>query len=114
QDVFTPLGVRIQWARALKPAVPTEIGGALPAKVWPDEVQFLIYPSGSLQIGRGEEVNLGVIHDSAKFQTNDYTALFSEECVALVNRSVDTRAVTVPICPSGATGAQTVLTCPAA
>ncbi|MFZ4160442.1 major capsid protein [Streptomyces griseoincarnatus] len=114
QDVFSPLGVRIQWARNLMPAVPADIGGATPATAWPDEIQFLIYPSGSLQIGRGEEVNLGVIHDSAKFVTNDYTALFSEECVALIDRSVDTRAVTVPVCPDGATGAQAPLTCPAA
>jgi hypothetical protein len=114
QDVFSPLGVRIQWARALSPAVPTEIGGATPAVDWPATVQFLIYPSGQLQIGRGEEVNLGVIHDSNKFVTNDYTALFSEECIALVDRSVDTRVVTVPVCPSGATGAQEPMTCPAA
>ncbi len=114
QDVFSPLGVRIQWARNLAPAVPTDIGAATPATAWPDEIQFLIYPSGQLQIGRGEEVNLGVIHDSTKFSTNDYTALFSEECVGLVDRSVDTRIVTVPVCPSGETGGQTVLACPAA
>ncbi|MCY0957734.1 major capsid protein [Streptomyces sp. H27-H5] len=114
QDLFTPLGVRIQWARGLAPAVPTDIGGLVPAADWPAAVNFLIYPSGQLQIGRGEEVNLGVIHDSSKFVTNDYTALFSEECVTLVDRSVDTRIVTVPVCPSGATGAQTVMTCPAA
>ncbi|MFF4391447.1 major capsid protein [Streptomyces sp. NPDC001552] len=114
QELFTPLGVRIQWARGLAPAVPTEIGGLVPAVDWPATLQFLIYPSGTLQIGRGEEVNLGVIHDSTKFSTNDYTALFAEECVALVDRSVDTRVVTVPICPSGQTGAQTLVTCPAA
>ncbi|MTE20286.1 major capsid protein [Streptomyces sp. TRM43335] len=111
QDVFSPLGVRIQWARGLTPAVPTDIGGPTPAAEWPEQIQFLIYPSGSLQIGRGEEINLGAIHDSTKFQTNDYTALFAEECVALVDRSVDTRIVTVPVCPSGETGAQSVLTC---
>ncbi|MFD3848178.1 major capsid protein [Streptomyces microflavus] len=114
QQLFSPLGVRIQWARGLQPAVPTDIGGPTPAIDWPSQVQFLIYPAGQLQIGRGEEVNLGVIHDSTKFSTNDYTALFAEECVALVNRSVDTRLVTVPVCPSGETGAQTLLTCPAA
>lgn len=113
QDLFTPLGVRIQWARGLGPAVPTDIGGAAPALVWPAQVNFLMYPAGSLQIGRGAEINLGVIHDSTKFSTNDYTALFSEECDALVDRSVDTRIVTVPVCPSGETGAQTLLTCPA-
>ncbi|MFB8402204.1 major capsid protein [Streptomyces sp. NPDC055912] len=114
QALFTPLGVRIQWARGLAPAVPTDIGATTPATDWPATLQFLIYPAGSLVIGRGEEVNLGVIHDSTKFQTNDFTALFAEECVALVNRSVDTRRVTVPVCPTGATGAQAALTCPIA
>lgn len=111
QALFTELGVRVQWARGLSPAVPTDIGGATPVTNWPDAVQMLIYPAGSLQIGRGEEVNLGVIHDSTKFSKNDYTALFAEECVALVNRSVDTRRVTVPVCPSGETGAQTDVVC---
>lgn len=118
QNAFSTLGVRVQWARGLAPTpttgVPTEIGGPNPATGWPAELSFLMYPSGSLQIGRGEEVNLGVIHDSTKFVTNDYTALFAEECVALVNRSVDTRLVTVPVCPTGATGAQTELACPIA
>ncbi|MFF4292096.1 major capsid protein [Streptomyces vinaceus] len=114
QAVFTPLGVRIQWARGLAPGVPAEIGGATPATDWPTTVNFLIYPAGQLQIGRGAEVNLGVVHDSTKFVTNDFTATFSEECVALIDRSVDTRFVTVPVCPSGATGAQTTVTCPAA
>ncbi|MFE3146572.1 major capsid protein [Streptomyces sp. NPDC059218] len=111
QDLFTPLGVRIQWARGLKPAVPTEIGGQTPATVWPETVKFLMYPAGSLQIGRGEEVNLGAIHDSTKFKTNDFTALFTEECSTLIDRSVDTRLVTVPVCPSGETGAQTLMVC---
>ncbi|PWI06523.1 cell wall protein [Streptomyces sp. NWU339] len=111
QDLFTPLGVRIQWARGLSPAVPTDIGAPDPATDWPTEVNFLIYPAGSIVIGRGEEVNLGVIHDSTKFVTNDYTAIFAEECIALVDRSVDTRVVTVPVCPTGETGAQTLIAC---
>ncbi|MGC0418403.1 major capsid protein [Embleya sp. AB8] len=114
QNLFAPLGVRVQWARGLPPGVPTDIGTTAPALDWPATLQFLIYPAGSLQVGRGEEVNLGVIHDSTKFRTNDYTALFAEECVALVDRSVDTRRVTVPICPSGVTGGQTALACPSA
>ncbi|MBA0053433.1 cell wall protein [Streptomyces sp. AJS327] len=113
QDLFTPLGVMIQWARGIGPAVPTDIGGATPAVNWPELLRFLIYPAGQLQIGRGEEVNLGVVHDSTKFSTNDYTALFAEECVGLVDRSVDTRIVTVPVCPSGESGAQSLISCDA-
>jgi hypothetical protein len=104
----------MQFARGLAPAVPTDIGGPTPAPDWPAQLRFLIYPAGQIQIGRGEEVNLGVIHDSTKFSTNDYTALFVEECVAIVSRSVDTRIVTVPVCPTGETGGQTVLACPIA
>lgn len=114
QALFSPLGVSIQWARGLTPAVPANIGGAAPALVWPSAVKFLLYPAGSLQLGRGAEVNLGVVHDSNKFSKNDYTATFSEECTALVDRSVETRLVTVPVCPDGSTGLQKPLTCPAA
>lgn len=121
QALFTPLGVSIQWARgitsdlpAATPPVSNGIGGPTPATVWPDQVQFLMYPAGQVQIGRGAEVDLGVIHDSTKFTVNDYTAAFTEECVALVNRSSDTRLVTVPTCADGTTGAQPTLTCPVA
>lgn len=113
-DLFATLGVRIQWARGLGPAVPTDIGGTTPATAWPAELQFLIYVAGSLQAGRGGEISLGVIHDSTKFATNDYTALFSEECVALVNRGPDLRLVTMPICPNGATAAPVEAACPIA
>ncbi|MFI1954808.1 major capsid protein [Streptomyces xinghaiensis] len=113
QDTFSKLGVRVQFARGLNPAVPDEIGGLTPATAFPGQIRFLIYPAGSLVIGRGEEVNLGVIHDSTKFRFNDYTALFAEECTALVDRSVDTRLVTVPVCPDGATGAQLEMVCAA-
>jgi hypothetical protein len=113
QDTFTKLGVRVQFARGLNPAVPDEIGGATPAQAFPSTIKFLMYPAGSLVIGRGEEVNLGVIHDSTKFRFNDFTAIFAEECSALVDRSVDTRLVTVPVCPDGATGAQLEMLCAA-
>src|SRR5690606_2391310 len=90
-DLFATLGVGIQWARGLGPAVPEEIGGQAPAGNWPEQINMLMYVAGSLQIGRGGEISLGVIHDSAKFATNDYTALFSEECTALINRGPDLR-----------------------
>lgn len=112
QDLFRTLGVRVQFARGIGPAVPDEIGGEDPATQWPAEIQFVIYPAGSVQIGRGESVDLGVVHDSARFRTNDYTALFAETCVALIQR-MEARAVTVPVCPDGATGAQLEMVCAA-
>lgn len=113
-NAFAKLGVSIQWARGLTPAVPTDIGGATPAADWPAEIPFLIYPAGTFQAGRGGEISLGVIHDSAKFQTNDFTALFTEECSALIVRNEEARIVTVPVCPDGRTGEQIGITCPIA
>lgn len=95
---FAQLGISIQWARGLTPAVPTEIGGPTPATDWPASVPFLIYPAGTFEAGRGGEISLGVIHDSTKFQTNDFTALFTEECSALIARNNEARVVTVPVC----------------
>ncbi|MFE4329627.1 major capsid protein [Streptomyces sp. NPDC056831] len=113
-NLFATLGVGIQWARGLGPAVPAVIGAQTPALTWPEKIDMLIYVAGSLQIGRGGEISLGVVHDSSKFQTNDYTAIFSEECTALINRGPDLRYVTLPICPNGATAAQIDAACPAA
>lgn len=113
-QAFAQIGISIQWARGLNPAVPTQIGGQTPAETWPDSIPFLMYPAGTFEAGRGGEISLGVIHDSSKFSTNDYTALFSEECVALIARNSEARIVTVPVCPDGRTGEQLGIDCPIA
>ncbi|KQW11427.1 major capsid protein [Streptomyces sp. Root369] len=113
-NAFAELGISVQWARGLNPAVPTEIGGPTPATDWPTSIPFLIYPAGTFEAGRGGEISLGVIHDSTKFSVNDYTALFTEECSALITRNSEARVVTVPVCPDGRTGEQLGVTCPIA
>lgn len=102
---FAELGVRVQFARGLAPDVPTNIGGAVPATAWPADVEFLIYPAGNFQIGRGPEVNLGVIIDSTTVATND-EKIFSEEAVVLIDRLGLARRVTVTVCADGAVGAR--------
>jgi hypothetical protein len=112
QAAFSDLGVRIQFARGLAPDVPTNIGGAVPATAWPADVEFLIYPAGNFQIGRGPEVNLGVIIDSVTVATND-EKIFSEEAVVLIDRMGLARRVTVTVCANGEVGARTAVeVCP--
>lgn len=109
---FAQLGVSIQFARGLAPDVPTNIGNATPATAWPADVEFLIYPAGNFQIGRGPEVNLGVIIDSVTVATND-EKIFSEEAVVLIDRMGLARRVTVTVCASGEVGARNAVdTCP--
>ena len=108
QRAFDNLGVRIQWARGLAPDVPTNIGGPTAATTWPTDLEFLIYPAGNFQIGRGPEVNLGVIIDSVTAATND-EKLFSEEAVVLIDRMGLARRVTVSVCANGEVGARNTL-----
>lgn len=114
QNAFRSLGVRVQFARGLTPDVPTNIGGPTAATAWPADLEFLIYPAGTFQIGRGAEVNLGVIYSPELFQTNDFSALFSEECAALAVRNAFSRRVTVAVCASGAVGPRATPVCPVA
>jgi hypothetical protein len=114
EEAFATIGVRVQFARGLAPDVPTNIGNATPAVAWPADMEFLIYPAGSLQIGRGPEINLGAIYDSTKFTTNDYTALFSEEGIVFVDRLGLSRRVTVTVCANGAVGPRAAAVCPIA
>lgn len=112
QDAFSTIGVKVQWARGLTPDVPTNIGGPVAAVAWPADMEFLIYPTGTFVIGRGPTVDLGVIYDSSKFTTNDYTALFTEEAAMLAMRGVESRRVTVTVCPNGAVGPNAASVCP--
>lgn len=107
QAAFAKLGVSVQWARGLAPAVPTDIGGTDLATTWPGSVEFMIYPSGNYQLGRGPEVNLGVIIDSVTVATND-EKIFSEEAVMLIDRLGLARLVTVDVCPDGSVGGRNV------
>jgi hypothetical protein len=105
QSAFSQLGVRVQFARGLAPDVPANIGNATAAVQWPTDVEFLIYPSGNFQLGRGPEINLGVIIDSTTVSTNDQK-IFSEEGVMLIDRLGLSRRVTVAVCASGQIGPQ--------
>ena len=113
EGAFNRLGVRVQFARGLAPDVPTDIGGPTPATDWPADISFLIYPSGNFQLGRGPEVNLGVIIDSTTVATNDQK-IFSEEGVMLIDRLGLSRNVTVTVCPNGAVGPRSAAVCPIA
>ena len=104
QDAFTPLGVRVQWARGLAPDVPTNIGNATPATGWPADLEFLIYEAGAFVLGRGPSIDLGIITDSTLLATNDFQQ-FSEEGTLLIDRTGTARRVTVTVCANGSVGA---------
>lgn len=76
---------------------------------WPNEVQFLLYPAGSWVRGTSDIITVDTVFDSTQLSTNDYTALFTEEGHVVIPMGHDSRAVTVPLDPSGATYAGTAV-----
>ena len=69
----------------------------------PTGVQFLLYAAGTFVKGVTESITLENIYDSVLLGTNDYTALFTEDPFLVLKRNHDSRVVTVPVTPDGAT-----------
>jgi hypothetical protein len=69
----------------------------------PSGVSFLLYAAGTHVKGVTDSITLENIYDSVLLGTNDYTALFTEDPFLVAKRNHDSRVVTVPITPDGAT-----------
>lgn len=69
----------------------------------PTGVSFLLYAAGTFVTGITDAIQFENIYDSVLLGTNDYTALFTEDPFLVAKRMHDSRVVTVPITPDGAT-----------
>lgn len=78
---------------------------------WPEEITFLLYLAGTFVLGSQDVITLGTMYDSTLLANNDYSALFTEEGWLIAKRGFDSRAVTVPLCPSGAVAAAVATEC---
>lgn len=74
------------------------------ALVWPASIRFFIYPAGSIGIGNGGSIDLGVVRDSRLNATNDFTAAWSEQFWTLFRRGPKGRLVTATLNTTGVTG----------
>lgn len=82
---------------------------ALPSasKTWESatagKVDFLIYPSGTWVTGKGGSLDLGLHRDSTLNETNDHTALWTEQFLSLMRFGPESRKVTVNVQLDGET-----------
>lgn len=110
--LFDAINIRIQWVSDYQvrttgyPGVP----GIIPT-AWPTTVEFLMYAPGTVVLGQGMRLNLGVIRDSVLNQTNDYTAAWMEDCWLMFQPGHEVRRGVVNICPDGTTGAHDLVAC---
>lgn len=84
-----------------------------PALVWPSTFQFLMWLPGAYKLLSGQKLDIAVARDSVLNATNDYTVMFTEEAYQVFKPGCGSRLVTLPICPSGATGERVLLSCDA-
>jgi hypothetical protein len=105
------LNIRVQWVTDWQVGGTGQPGGTTPVTSWPTSVQFMMWPAGTYVLGRGLQLNLGVIRDSVLNATNDFTAEWMEECWLLACIGHEARLGTISICADGTTGAADLTAC---
>jgi hypothetical protein len=110
-NMFDLLNIRIQWVTDWQVGTTGFPGGTAALTLWPTTVQFLMYAAGTFVLGRGLQLNLGVIRDSVMNLTNDHTAEWMEECWLIAKIGHESRLGTISICPDGTTGAADLTAC---
>jgi hypothetical protein len=74
-------------------------------------VQAIFYTAGTWTKLTNDLITLDGIYDSTNIKTNGYTALFTEEGIALANLCGDTYKMNLPVCASGQAGANDNVAC---
>lgn len=80
-------------------------GAAKPVTEWPDQVEFVAYPSGTWFSSVNNVIEVGNLYDQAMLKKNRFTALFTEDGVAVGKRGTTSRHYTVPVAVTGHVGA---------
>lgn len=78
---------------------------------WPTTVDFLMYAAGTVLIGNGMTLDLGVVRDSTLNAENDFTAAWMEECHLIARVGHEIAQYRVNICADGTTGANDLTAC---
>ena len=110
-NMFDLLNIRIQWVTDWQTNASGFPGFTTVLTAWPTTVEFLMFAAGTFVLGRGLQLNLGVIRDSVLNATNDFTAEWMEECWLIAKIGHESRRGVVNICPDGTTGAADLTAC---
>lgn len=102
---FTARNVRVQWVDDWQVRGAGQFGNATAMTAWPTTVDFMIYAAGTFVHGNGMSLDLGVVRDSVLNETNDHTALWSEECHLIARVGHESRQYRVGFNVNGSTSA---------
>lgn len=110
-DWFDARHIRAQFVSDWQVRASGQIGNATPITSWPTSVDFLVYAAGTIMIGNGMTLDLGVVRDSVLNAENDYTAAWAEECHLVARVGHEVGQYRVNICPDGTVGAADLTAC---
>lgn len=110
-DWFDARHVRAQFVSDWQVRASGQIGNSTPITSWPTSVDFLLYAAGTVMIGNGMTLDLGVVRDSTLNAENDYTAAWAEECHLVAKFGHEIGQFRVNICPDGTVGAADLTAC---
>lgn len=102
---FIARNVRVQWVDDWQVRGAGQFGNATAMTAWPTTVDFLIYAAGTFIHGNGMSLDLGVVRDSVLNETNDHTALWSEEAHLIARVGHESRQYRVGFNVNGSTSA---------
>jgi hypothetical protein len=102
---FTARNVRVQWVDDWQVRGASQFGNDTAMTAWPTTVDFMIFAAGTFLHGNGMSLDLGVVRDSVLNETNDHTALWSEECHLIAKVGHESRQYRVGFNVNGSTSA---------
>lgn len=116
-SLFDEENVRVQWVSDYQERT-TGFPGAYVSAVtplaftaWPTTVEFLMWAPGTVVLGQGMRLDLGIIRDSVLNATNDHTGIWTEDCWLMFKPGHEVRKILVNICADGTTGAHDLTSC---
>lgn len=110
-DFFDVRSVRVQYVQDWQTRGAGQIGSVPPVVLWPTTVNFEIMAAGSVALGNGPEIRLGVVRDSVLNAENDHTAAWMESCHLIARFGPAPRCYAVAICTDGTVGAADLTAC---
>lgn len=94
---FAARGAAVQFVTDWQIGEAGQPGAETPITEWPGEIQFVVYPAGTWFRSQQDVIEVGNLYDQAQLRRNRFTALFTEDAVAVGKRGLDSRLYTVPL-----------------
>lgn len=106
---FAMRGASVQWLHntGQEIAAGVDVGSGIPLTI-PTAVDMLAYPAGAIVRLTKDLITLNALYDSTDLKVNTYTALFTEEGFAVINRCGEVMKFALPVSATGQTGASDI------